>query len=331
VAASTTVAITDSDLNSREDEQILSAAGLRTVRLEARNEEQVIAGLSELLPAALIVQWAPVTPAVLDAAPACRFICRLGIGYDMIDVAAATARGVAVANVPDYCVQEVVAHTLAMALSLLRGLGQLDAAVRAGQWSASTAYPLAATPADTILGVVGLGRIGSKVAAQARALGFDVIAHDPYAVPNADARLTSLEELLSAAHVVSLHAPLTPQTRHLMRADTIALMRPGALLINTCRGGLIDEMALAGALAAGQIGGAALDVFEAEPLQADSPLRSLPNVLLSPHAAWYSPASLARLPRQAAQQVVDFLEGRTVAAILNPRFTDHLAGRPSPV
>jgi D-3-phosphoglycerate dehydrogenase / 2-oxoglutarate reductase len=331
VSASTTVAITDSDLNSREDEQILTAAGLRTVRLQARNEEQVIAGVSKVLPAALIVQWAPVTAAVLDAAPGCRFICRLGIGFDMIDVAAATARGIAVANVPDYCVDEVVAHTLAMALSMLRGLGQLDVAVRAGRWSASTAYPLAATPADTVMGVVGLGRIGTKVAAQARALGFDVIAHDPYAVLDAGARLTSLEELLSAAHLVSLHAPLTPQTRHLIRADTIALMRPGALLINTCRGGLIDEKALAGALAAGKIGGAALDVFEAEPLPADSPLRSLPNVLLSPHAAWYSPASLARLPRQAAQQVVDFLADRTVAAILNPEYADNLAERPSPV
>jgi D-3-phosphoglycerate dehydrogenase / 2-oxoglutarate reductase len=331
VTASATVAITDSDLNSREDEQILTAAGLRTVRLQVRNEEQVIAGVSKVLPAALIVQWAPVTAAVLDAAPGCRFVCRLGIGYDMIDVAAATARGVAVANVPDYCVDEVVAHTLAMALSMLRGLGQLDVAVRAGRWSASTAYPLAATPADTVMGVVGLGRIGTKVAAQARALGFDVIAHDPYAELDAGARLTSLEELLSAAHLVSLHAPLTPQTRHLIRADTIALMRPGALLINTCRGGLIDEKALAGALAAGKIGGAALDVFETEPLPADSPLRSLPNVLLSPHAAWYSPASLDRLPRQAAQQVVDFLADREVAAILNPEYAGNLAERPSPV
>jgi len=331
VTASTTVAITDSDLNSREDEQILRAAGLRTVRLQARTEEQVIAGLSAIPAEALIVQWAPITASVLDAVPGCRFICRLGIGYDMIDVSAATERGVAVANVPDYCVDEVVAHTLAMALWLLRGLGSLDAAVRAGQWSAGTAYPYAASPADTVLGLVGLGRIGGKVAAQARALGFDVLGYDPFAAPGGAARLTSMDELLRSSDLVSLHAPLTPQTRHLIRADTLALMRPGALLINTCRGGLIDEDALVAAIADGAIGGAALDVFEAEPLPADSPLRSLPNVLLSPHAAWYSPASLARLPRQAARQVLEFLAGRPVPAILNPEYAEHVAARPSPV
>jgi D-3-phosphoglycerate dehydrogenase len=331
VTVSTTVAITDSDLNTTEDEQILRAAGLSTVRLQARTQDQVIARLSEVPVDALIVQWAPITAAVLDAAPACRFICRLGIGYEMVDVATATERGIAVANVPDYCVDEVVAHSLAMVLWLLRGLGRFDAAVRAGQWAASASYPLAAKPADTVLGLVGLGRIGAKVAAQARFLGFDVIGHDPYAPPGSDVRLCSLEDLLRNSDLVSLHAPLTPQTRHLIRAETIGLMRHGALVVNTCRGGLIDEAALAAAIADGSLGGAALDVFESEPLPADSPLRSLPNVLISPHAAWYSPASLAELPRRAAQHVVDFLAGRLVPSIVNPGYADHLAGRPSRV
>jgi len=326
-----TVAITDSDLASRADEDVLREARITVVRLHATTEDGVIAGLAEVPADALIVQWAPVTSAVLDAAPRCRFISRLGIGIDMIDVAAATRRGVAVANTPDYCVDEVATHTLAMAMWLVRGLGRFDAAVRTGQWAAAAAYPAAARPADTVIGVVGLGRIGSQVAAQARALGFQVIGHDPYAAPGVDIPLTSLGDLLRGSHLVTLHAPLTGETRHLIRAETIELMRPGALLVNTCRGGLIDEDAVAAALSAGRLAGAALDVFETEPLPAASPLRALPNVLLSPHAAWYSPASLAALPVRAAQQVVDFLAGVAVPSIINPDYVEHAAQRGSTV
>jgi D-3-phosphoglycerate dehydrogenase / 2-oxoglutarate reductase len=326
-----TVAITDSDLASHADEDVLREAGITAVRLNATTEDAVITGLSHVPADALIVQWAPVTGAVLDAAPRCRFISRLGIGYDMVDVEAATRRGVAVANTPDYCVDEVAAHTLAMAMWLVRGLGRFDAAVRAGEWAAAAAYPAAARPADTIIGVVGLGRIGSQVAAQAKALGFRVIGHDPYAAPGEGIALTSLEDLLRSSHLVTLHAPLTAETRHLIRADTIELMRPGALLVNTCRGGLIDEAAAAAALRAGRLGGAALDVFETEPLPASSPLRALPNVLLTPHAAWYSQASLAALPVRAAQQVVDFLAGVPVPSIINPDYLEHAAERGSTV
>ena len=326
-----TVAITDSDLASRADEDVLREAGITAVRLHASTEDDLIAALSQLPADALIVQWTPVTAAVLDAAPRCRFVSRLGIGYEMIDVAAATRRGVAVANTPDYCVDEVAAHTLAMVLWLLRGLGRFDAAVRGGKWAAAAAYPAAARPADTVIGVVGLGRIGTQVAAQAQALGFQVVGHDPYAAPGGGILLTSLEDLLRGSHLVTLHASLTAQTRHLIRAETIALMRPGALLVNTCRGGLIDEDAVAAALRAGRLAGAALDVFETEPLPAASPLRSLPNVLLSPHAAWYSPASLAALPVQAAQQVVNFLAGLPVPSIINPDYLEHVAQRGSTV
>jgi len=325
--AGPTVVITDSDLASREDERVLREAGLTIVRLQAKTEAEVVAGLAEADPDALIVQWAPVSAAALEAAPRCRFISRLGIGYDMINVAAATERGVAVANTPDYCVDEVVAHTLAMALGLLRGLGRFDAAVRAGQWSAAVPYPRACRPSEATIGVIGVGRIGARVARQAQALGFGVLACDPYVAAvrgegeaAGGVPLTALEDLLRRSDLVTLHAPLTDETRHLIRTETIGLMRPGALLVNTCRGGLVDEAALAGALRGGQLAGAALDVFETEPLPGASPLRSLPNVLLSPHAAWYSPASLAELPVQAARQVVDFLAGRPVPAIVNPGY-----------
>jgi len=319
-----TVVITDSDLSTDDDEQVLRDAGFTTVRLQARTESELIAGLSQAPADALIVQWAPVSAAALDAAPRCRFISRLGIGYDMIDVAAATERGVAVANTPDYCVDEVVAHALAMALWLLRGLGRFDAAVRNSAWSAVVPYPLACRPSEATIGVVGLGRIGARVAEQATALGFSVLACDPYATAPDGVRLTTFEDLLRRSDLVTLHAPLTDETRHLVRAETIALMRPGALLVNTCRGGLVEEAALIEALRSERLAGAALDVFEAEPLPTSSPLRQLPNVLLSPHAAWYSPASLAELPVQAARQVVDFLSGRPVASIVNPAYADAL-------
>ena len=331
-----TVVITDSDLSSCDDEQVLRDAGFTTVRLQAKTEREVIAGLSRADADALIVQWAPVSAAALDAAPRCRFISRLGIGYDMIDVAAATERGVAVANTPDYCVDEVVAHALGMALWLLRGLGRFDAAVRNSEWSAVTPYPLACRPSQATIGVVGLGRIGAQVAEQAAALGYRVLACDPYAVAVSGegavrgegeaggVPLTTFDDLLRRSDLVTLHAPLTDETRHLVGAQTIAMMRPGALLVNTCRGGLVDEVALAEALRSGRLAGAALDVFEAEPLPAASPLRRLPNVLLSPHAAWYSAASLAELPVQAARQVVDFLTGRPVPSIVNPEYADAL-------
>lgn len=175
--------------------------------------------------------------------------------------------------------------------------------------------------------MIGLGRIGSRVAEQAIALGFGVLACDPYAAAPAGVQLTGLNELLRGSDLVTLHAPLNDQTRHLIRADTIAAMRPGALLVNTCRGGLIDEAALVAALRAERLAGAALDVFETEPLPASSALRALSNVLLTPHAAWYSPASLAELPVQAVRQVIDFLAGRPVPSIINPEYLDHVGRR----
>jgi D-3-phosphoglycerate dehydrogenase / 2-oxoglutarate reductase len=321
------VVITDSDLASHDDEQVLRDAGITTLRLQAKTESDVVAGLSQADAEALIVQWAPVSAAVLDAAPRCRFVSRLGIGYDMIDVAAATARGVAVANTPDYCVEEVVAHALAMALWLLRGLGRFDAAVRSRQWSAAGPYPAAARPSETTIGVVGLGRIGARVAGQAKALGFRVLACDPHAGQGAGVQLMTLEDLLRRSDLVTLHAPLNNATRHMIRAETIMMMRRGALLVNTCRGGLVDEAALVEALRSERLAGAALDVFETEPLPASSSLRALSNVLLTPHAAWYSPASLGELPVLAARQVVDFLAGQPVPSIINPEYLDY-ADRP---
>jgi D-3-phosphoglycerate dehydrogenase / 2-oxoglutarate reductase len=287
------VVITDSDLGEGVEEEVLEAAGHEVRRGAARSPEAIVEAAAGA--EALIVQWAPITAEVLAELPALRFVSRLGIGVDMVDLEAATACGVAVANTPDYCIDEVVAHTVAFVLAATRGIVPHDRALRAGGWAPIATYPDAARPADRTVAVVGLGRIGSRVATQLQALGYRVLGVDPL-------------------------APVTAATRHLIDEEALRRMRPGAILVNTCRGGLVDEPALLAALADGRLGGACLDVFEREPLPASSPLRSAERVVLSAHAAWYSPAALAELPRSAAVQVVDFLAGRTVPSIVNPGY-----------
>ncbi|HEY2789760.1 MAG TPA: C-terminal binding protein [Gaiellales bacterium] len=319
------VVVTDSDLPSAgAEERLLAAAGLDARRAGCRSEQDVIdrcAGAD-----ALIVQWAPVSARVLDALPGLRMISRLGIGYDMIDVDAATARGVAVANTPDYCIEEVACHTLALVLDQARGVAVLDRAVRSGRWAAPASYPDAARPSTTTVAVIGYGRIGVRVAASLRAIGFRVLVHDRYVserrIRSAGLVPATLAEALGGADIVTLHVPLTVDTQHMIDAAAIAAMRPGARLVNTCRGGLVDESALAHALQAGHLAGAGLDVFEAEPPPAESPLRELAMVTLSPHAAWYSAAALADLPVLATRQVIDFLAGKPVAAIVNPGYAE---------
>ena len=317
------VVVTDSDLpESCADLELLRAAGLHARRERCASGADVMAVARDA--DALIVQWAPIDADVLDALDRCRFISRLGIGYDMIDVEAATRRGIAVANTPDYCVEEVAAHTVALILAGARGLFALDRAVRDGRWSATADAPHAVRPSLATVAVVGFGRIGSLTARHCAALGFRVVVHDPHvpgdAIVAAGHTAVSLDHALNTADIITLHAPLTARTRHLIGGATLAQMRPGALLVNTCRGGLVDEAALAAALREEHLGGAALDVFHTEPLPADSPLRTAPNVVLTPHAAWYSRASLAELPLRAAQQVVDFLAGRPVPSIVNPEY-----------
>jgi D-3-phosphoglycerate dehydrogenase len=306
------VVITDSDLPSTGvEESLLEAAGIDVERAACRSSADVAAAGADA--DALIVQWAPVDDAALAQMPRLRFISRLGVGYDMIDVDAAAARGVAVANTPDYCIEEVVAHALALVLACTRGIVAADRQVRDGGWAVGELAPPVRRPSQVTLGVLGLGRIGSLVVAQAEALGFRVLAHDP-AHPD---RSVPLDDLLAAADVLTLHLPLTALTHHVIDADALARLPAGAIVVNTSRGPLIDEAALVAALRSGHLAGAALDVYEHEPLAAASPLRELPGVILSPHAAWYSPQALTDLPRLATQQVLDFLAGAAVPNLVN--------------
>ncbi len=317
------VVITDSNLPSDQvEEELLTRAGFDVIRANCQSEQDVIDAAEQA--DALIVQWAPITRAVIEKLACCRFISRLGIGWDMIDVDAASQVGIAVANTPDYCIEEVAAHTIALALGSSRGLPGLEQSLRRSEWAVAANTPTVLRPSATSFAVVGFGRIGARVAEIAHAIGFRVVVCDPYVdgekIARQGFRASSFEAALADAHLVSLHVPLTDETYHLIDADALERMDGDSFLVNTSRGGLIDETALATALVASTIGGAALDVFEREPLPDDSPLLRAPNLMLTPHAAWYSTQALAELPLHAAQQVVDFFAGEPPKSILNPGY-----------
>ncbi len=278
---------------------------------------------------ALMVGFAPITGWVLDNLPRCRIVARYGIGVDMIDVEAATQRGVVITNVPDYCLDEVADHTLGLLLACARKLLLLDQAVRdrrvAGEayWkTAVIAKPLYRLSSQT-LGVIGLGRIGRRVARRAQAFGMRVIAAPDPGISREEAAaldvtMLSLEEVLRQADYLTLHVPLTKETHHLIDSKSLALMKPSATIINTSRGPIIDEAALVDALQNNRLSHAALDVYEQEPLHPDNALCTMDNVLLSSHAAWYSEDALLDLKMKTAQAIVDFFQGRMPRYVLNP-------------
>ncbi len=255
---------------------------------------------------------------------ACRLLLRPYVGYNDIDVAAATARGILVCNVPDAYSEEVATQALAFLLAANRQVVAFDREVRAGRWRANQGQPplvLHNSRAQTV-GVIGFGRIGRISGTRAKALGFRVLAADPYVeereVADLGIPLVPLERLLREADYVTIHALLWEGTHHLLNAERLALMKPGAWLINTARGPIVDEAALLAALRAGHLGGAALDVVETEPIAPDNPLLALPNVILSPHSAVYSEEGQARAAERAAGIAAAALRGRLpdrVAAI----------------
>ncbi|MBI3462865.1 MAG: C-terminal binding protein [Planctomycetes bacterium] len=266
---------------------------------------------------AILTCWARVGEETIAAARNCRIIARLGIGLDNIDVAAATRRGIIITNVPDYCTHEVAEHTIALLLGLARKVAFYHHETKQGRYDLKAGPPLRRLAGQT-LGIVGLGRIGREVARQAAALGLNVLATSrrPFAFP--DVQHVELGPLLAASDYVSLHLPLSPQTRHLIGGPQLALMKPGAYLINTSRGGLVDHAALAAALAAGQITGAALDVQDPEPPDLALPPYCDPRVIVTPHAAFVSEESLIELRTRATRQVAMRLMGQTPPNVVNP-------------
>lgn len=261
---------------------------------------------------ALIVVYAKITEKVIAAAAAggCRVISRCGIGFDNIDVEAATRHGIQVTYVPDYCLDEVADHTIMLLLAFTRGLVPAALSTRSGGWHASgmDVHRIA----GRTLALIGIGRIGRRVASRALALGLAVKAYDPFVTTWDQEGVTlagSLEDAVADADFVSLHAPMTAENHHLVDAAMLRLLKPTAVLINTARGGLVDLDAVTDALSAGRLGGVALDVFESEPLPQGHPLRSNPAALITPHMAYYSIESESELKRRAAEEVTRALRG----------------------
>jgi D-3-phosphoglycerate dehydrogenase / 2-oxoglutarate reductase len=298
---------------------MLAAVGARLVERPCLTEEELIEHGREA--AAILTLDEPLTAKVIASLTRCRVISRFGIGVDRVDVAAATAAGIVVANVPDYCVDEVSDHALALLLAVERRITVLDAAVREGRWET----PAVAGPVRRLrghrLGVVGFGNTGSRFAARGAALGLEVYVHDPFVsdaeIESTGARPLSLDELLVSSDVVSLHVPLTPDTHHLLDRRRIRSMREGAVLVNTSRGGLVDEEALVDALREGRLGGAGLDVFEHEPPGRDHPLLALTNVVVTSHSSHYSLESGAEMRSQAFRNVAEVLAGRPAISAVN--------------
>jgi D-3-phosphoglycerate dehydrogenase / 2-oxoglutarate reductase len=266
---------------------------------------------------AIMTNWSDVPAVLVDAAPRCRIIARLGIGLDNIDVRHATARGIPVTNVPDYCLTEVAEHTIALLFALARKLHIFHAQAKSGRYDLAAGFPLRRIEGQT-LGIVGLGQIGRRVAEKALALGLRVIAtsrsrRDPLnGVVWAD-----FHAILAESDFVSLHVPLTDETRMLIGVAELGRMKPTAFLINTARGALVDHAALADALAAGRLAGAALDVQQPEPPDLTEPPYSDSRVIVTPHAAFYSIESVDDLRRRVAQQVGERLAGRVPANVVN--------------
>jgi D-3-phosphoglycerate dehydrogenase len=309
------VFVTDWDYPSLDLERsVVHGSGLELVPLQCRTEADVIESCGEA--DGLLNQYAPLTRRVLERLTRCKVIARYGVGVDNVDIEAATDFGVAVCNVPDYGVDEVSDHALALLLTLVRQPHLLDEAVRKGTWDFSIVRPLRRMTGK-VLGVVGLGRIGQAVARKATGLGLRVLGCDPNPPPS-EATLMSFEGLLQESDFVSIHTPLNESTDHLFDEKALRRMKPGAFLINTARGGVIDTGALVRALREGWIAGAALDVLEQEPLPAGHPLLDFPNCVFTPHAAWYSEEAFVELKTKAAEEVVAVLSGREPRYCLNP-------------
>ena len=314
------IAVADSPFpNLNPAEAILSELDAELVMADEPTVEGILKVASEA--DGLMVTYGQITVDVIAGLEKCRVIGRFGLGVDNIDIEAATKAGIAVVYVPDYCIDEVSDHAMAMLLNLARKVSFSNSLVQAGRWEMPAVTPLSRLRGRT-LGLAGFGQIPRVVAPKAQAFGLKVIAFDPYIDKDVaaafDVELVDFETLLKLSDYVSIHVPMMPETKNLFGADAFAQMKPDALLVNTARGPLVDTEALAKALDAGEIGGAALDVMPVEPPPADSPLLGRDNIILSPHTAFYSVEALDELQTKTARGVVDVLKGEKPVYPINP-------------
>lgn len=321
------VVITDfGDPDHSLEAGVLAASGLdiNLVRMQTRLPDELIPAVADA--DALLVQWATINRKVIESLTRCKVISRYGIGVDMVDLQAAGECGIPVANVPDFCIEEVSDSTIAYILNLNRRITFLDRFVRSGGWG--TSRPLPIWPPQRLrgqtVGFVGLGNIGRMASQKAAALGLKVIGYDPYVAPallaGLDIEMVSLNELLRRSDFVSLHCPLVEETRGLIGAEQLAMMKPGAFLINMARGPVVNQKAIYEALVNKTIAAAALDVLDPEPPDPADPLLQLENVIVAPHASSGSSEAVLQLRYDAAQNIVDALSGKAPRSIVNRKW-----------
>jgi len=314
------VLVTDYTWPSTEPEaRVLAEVGAGLLIARTGDEAELLSLVAQA--DAILTCFAKVPASVIRAGPKLQVIGRYGIGVDNIDVAEATRQGIPVTNVPAYCLDEVAEHALALLLACARKVVSYHNAVHAGNWSLHTGTPIFRVSGRT-LGILGFGKIGQTLAHKASAFGLRIIAHDAFVSPEIfrqrGVEAASLDDLFTQADFISIHTPLTPETRGLVNAARLRQMKPTAFLINTARGPIIDRDALLHALHERWIAGAALDVFEPETLPADDPLLAEPGLIATPHVAFYSEESVLELESRAARNVAAILAGKRPESIINP-------------
>lgn len=304
--------------NTSHEQAAAKTAEAEFAEYQCQDEGETLAAVAGAH--AVLNNFAPMTRKVLAALAPGAVVVRYGVGVDNVDLVAASELGVRVCNVPDYGIEEVADHAAAFSLALARRLVRFDSGIRAGVWKIDAMVDGVRSLRDTTVGLIGMGRIARAYATRMAAFGCRVCGFDPF-VSDDSARAAGITplsraEVIAAANILSLHVPLTPETRHLIDAAALTRLPAGAIVINCSRGGLIEEDALAAALVSGRISGAGLDVFEREPLPDTSPLRTAPNVLMSPHAAFFSDASVETLQRLASEEALRGLRGEALRCAL---------------
>jgi D-3-phosphoglycerate dehydrogenase len=306
------VVVTDWEYQDlRYEKKVLDEVGIELIPAQCKTEEEVIHACWDA--DGIINQYAPISARVIQSLKNCQVITRYGVGVNTIDIDAATEKGICIANVPDYCMDEVSDHTLALLLDGVRKVSLANAWVKKGKWDFKVAKPLYRLRGRT-LGLVGFGKIAQALVGKVKPLGLNVIAYDPF-VPETVAQamgvtLVMLDELCERSDFISVHVPLTASTRGLIGKEQFQRMKKGAYLINTSRGPVVNEAALIEALQEGKLSGAGLDVVEEEPIRPDHPFLSMDSVTLTPHIAWYSEESEAEMRTKAAQGIVSVLVKR---------------------
>jgi len=313
------VAVTDSVFpNLNAATAIVSTIGAELKLAKSSSPEDILAVAKDA--DAVLTTYAKITGDMIPQMTRCRIIARFGIGVDNVDIPVATSKGIVVTRVPDYCLDEVSDHAMALLLALIRKIPSSNARTQAGEWKMPAVVPIHRLR-GTVLGLVAFGQIPQLMAPKAKAFGMRVVTYDPFipdeVLKRAGVDRVEFDELVRISDYISIHTPLMPATHHLFNADVFSRMKPGSYIVNTARGPIIDEAALAQALDKKQIAGAALDVMEKEP-PGSSPLFGRDNIIVTPHTSFYSEESLVDLQTKAAEEVVRVLTGHAPKNPVNP-------------